>query len=977
MLNIDNNPWLGLASYEYEDAYRFFGREKELERLRDCVGTNLITTIYGISGAGKTSVINAGMCPLIEKENYLPVRIRLEHSVSRSYSEQIVKAVLEAVGKVNGEVETQELADQCGSVPESGKLWLFFNTSTFWSATNHHLYPVVFIDQFEEIFTKNDNEEVISSFFEGVSALQYPKPPSVLTRLFEQGNHYSRLSAAQNFRVVLIMREDFLARLEDYAYDSPALRKNRVGIKRMNGNQALEVITSPVPGLVSRDVALRIIVKVTGREVKDAPAFLERLSVDTSLLSLFCSEVYLKAAEQKHDTITRELIDQFGENILSSFYTNTMKLVPKPTADYLETHLLTKSGYRNAVAIEDIEADGIHKSDLDKLCAKRLIRIETSEGTERVEFTHDVLCAIAKEHRDKAIEKNTRKQSNNRTLGFLIDLALPMMALLPAIFHIHLAHTPDNFMGLNKSTTTIGGYVIMLIFFIALLFNTFILFPYRHSRDRNAIFNALLTFLFSGFAIIGIRIDSINGTFGTLLLITTIVYYLIQFFNSFRFNRKRSFKQALRYTFRCQVYKDYPEMTTIFRVAMLIVVGFVSFLTGLSMNAKVAFVTAPLCSLASCWLLCGLFGQTIQFSGKAILNHVAQAVLVVLILASQFCQHHQIITLLSLSALLALTVFQIQKDEAPLTIGKKIRHVALVWLLSFAVIPAINAGYNIFNLSCYNRVGNGVIDNYKILRFLVIEDASHRQGVRDRWNLVVPVENDSVERTVFANFNKEELSGLLSYVNYGEDSLTNDIVFQVYKDGSEEVWQCSKHLDIPNKATALILRHMSGEAIKSSESLKKFVSSYKETIDPFTMELVIDRFIDDRDYNKDQRESYYSDKAFFTLFTGDFAKAEKLARTSLQFDSTYALAYSNLFDALYLQNKLVEAAFILETHQNDTINNISFKQAVILDFDDLANYGVIDESMKNDLESFVNEATLWKRAQSSTPSKNEECIILE
>ena len=34
MLNKDNNPWLGLASYEYEDAYRFFGREKELEKLR-------------------------------------------------------------------------------------------------------------------------------------------------------------------------------------------------------------------------------------------------------------------------------------------------------------------------------------------------------------------------------------------------------------------------------------------------------------------------------------------------------------------------------------------------------------------------------------------------------------------------------------------------------------------------------------------------------------------------------------------------------------------------------------------------------------------------------------------------------------------------------------------------------------------------------------------------------------------------------
>ena len=67
MLNKDNNPWLGLASYEYEDAYRFFGREKELEKLKECVSSNLITTIYGISGSGKTSLIKPRGFPFITR----------------------------------------------------------------------------------------------------------------------------------------------------------------------------------------------------------------------------------------------------------------------------------------------------------------------------------------------------------------------------------------------------------------------------------------------------------------------------------------------------------------------------------------------------------------------------------------------------------------------------------------------------------------------------------------------------------------------------------------------------------------------------------------------------------------------------------------------------------------------------------------------------------------------------------------------
>lgn len=959
MLNKDNNPWLGLASYEYEDAYRFFGREKELEKLKECVSSNLITTIYGISGSGKTSLINAGMCPLIEKENFLPVRIRLEHRSSKTYSQQIIKAVTEAMNKVNGEIEVNDELENPELIPEKEKLWMFFYASTFWSETNHHIYPIVFIDQFEEIFTKNDDEEIIRDFFESISALQYENPPAAITHALENGERHTNLNITQDFRVVLIMREDFLARLEDYAYDSPALRKNRVGIKRMNGNQALEVITKPIPGLVSRDVAMRIIAKVVGRSIKDTPAFLEQLSVDTSLLSLFCSEVYLKAAEQKHETITRELIDQFGENILASFYSNTMKLVPQPTAEYLETHLLTRSGFRNAVAMEDIVADGIRKEDLDKLCAKRLIRIETSEGTERVEFTHDVLCAIAKEHRDQVLEKASRKQSNSRTINFLIDLAVPFCFFLPLVFYLYVNNDSYTFLGVKSKE----DFFVLLVATIIILFNIFIICPYRHTRDRNAIFNSLVAWTINGF-LLALIASSTNPNSDYLLwaFILAILFYLIQFIGSFRFNRKRSFKQAVKYTLQRQVYKDHPEMKTVLRVFLLVAIGFVSFLVGLSMNIRIAFISAPLCSLASFWLLCGLTGHTRRFNVMAILNYMAQVALVILILASQFYQNHLLITLLSLAALMALTVFYILKDEVPFTLGRKIRHMALIGILSFAVVPAINAGYNIYNHNQYHRIRNGVIDDYKIMRFLIVEDADHHQGVRDRWDIVVPVENDSIEKEVIISFDKDLLKGMLSFENVATSYLNNDVAFYTYNHGERQEWLCSEHIDMRNKCTSLIIEHITGDAISNSKQLKEYLSAYSGTIDPFTMELAIDHFLE-REYDNNQRSHSLSDKAYFLLFTGNYAKAEQKAREALEIEPDYLYAYGNLFDALFLQatfdkssadKKLDEAREIYDKCKDGTVSNMTFEESLFSDINELIEHQVIDSSIREDLASFLN-----------------------
>ena len=90
MLELKNNPWLGLASYQVEDSALFFGREHEVASLDGTIRQNYSTIIYGKSGMGKTSLINAGLIPMLNGDGFLPLSLKLEHNAAESYGSQII-----------------------------------------------------------------------------------------------------------------------------------------------------------------------------------------------------------------------------------------------------------------------------------------------------------------------------------------------------------------------------------------------------------------------------------------------------------------------------------------------------------------------------------------------------------------------------------------------------------------------------------------------------------------------------------------------------------------------------------------------------------------------------------------------------------------------------------------------------------------------------------------------------------------------
>ena len=72
------NPWPGLRAYDESEQDFFYGRPRESLELLRLVKRDALTVFFGISGIGKSSVLQAGLFPLLRQEGYLPVHIRLD-----------------------------------------------------------------------------------------------------------------------------------------------------------------------------------------------------------------------------------------------------------------------------------------------------------------------------------------------------------------------------------------------------------------------------------------------------------------------------------------------------------------------------------------------------------------------------------------------------------------------------------------------------------------------------------------------------------------------------------------------------------------------------------------------------------------------------------------------------------------------------------------------------------------------------------
>ncbi|MBF0566196.1 MAG: hypothetical protein HQK89_13250 [Nitrospirae bacterium] len=406
------NPWPGLTAYTELDKDVFFGRKREIQELLRLIEDDTLTTLFGRSGLGKTSILRAGIIPGLLESSFFPVLMRIDYSDLSPHPVDQVKAVVLKAAK-DAEVDLDNLPEKMDGLT----LWEFFHSVEFWSKRKDPLEPVLIFDQFEEVFTLGRGLAQAGAFLEQLADLAENRIPTALGERARQSNE--RLSFTDKGRtpkIVLSLREDYVSRLDSLSSLLPSIMLNRFDLQPLNVERAVEVVLGAGKSWVTEDVA-RYIVKVVGGggayTQTDASAPVSRAEeIEPAYLSVMCHEIYERMVVLGREKIDSELVAQEQGDILEGLYNRSFEGLSPQTRAIVEDRLLSPAGFRISVPLADME--DVPSGEIETLENRRLLRIENRFGTRQVELSHDLLTRIVRNNRDSRREREARDSATRQ-----------------------------------------------------------------------------------------------------------------------------------------------------------------------------------------------------------------------------------------------------------------------------------------------------------------------------------------------------------------------------------------------------------------------------------------------------------------------------------------------------------------------------------------------------------------------------------
>lgn len=411
------NPWPGLAAYS--DPYTnwsscmFCGRDKESFEMTRMIDDNILVTLYGKSGNGKTSLLNAGVFPRLRQMNYFPISVRLGTEIRNySFQESIISAIEKNI--------KEECRETIWVIPPTRErsanfyLWNYFARQRFYSDANHttEVYPVIVLDQFEEVYRSRKEEADV--LLRQISYLMDHSHELESCEVDERIYEYE-----YNFRFVISIREDDLFLLEDsidYNYLTE-MKQTRYRLLPITSKGARDVILNPVKdqNLFAPGEINSIVNAIIGIAKGNSD------SISSNVLSLICNRVYAhyQVNQGGNGYISYELVEQFvSGNPLEKFYLEATKDLSRKQKSYLEDNFVDSAERRTSVTRADF--DDVFKEKGENLLngSEKIVQ----ESNDRVELIHDSFCRVL-------IEQKAKRTSRWRTVFEVAALALMTLLL--------------------------------------------------------------------------------------------------------------------------------------------------------------------------------------------------------------------------------------------------------------------------------------------------------------------------------------------------------------------------------------------------------------------------------------------------------------------------------------------------------------------------------------------------------------------
>lgn len=413
MANSGNNPYVGPRPFE--KGRNIFGRDREITTLYYLLSAERIVLLHSPSGAGKTSLIQAGLIPKLEKrfEVWGPTRVNLTPSekASANVNRYVRSAILGFEQGLN-EADRRNEEDLAGlTLSEYVK-----------SRRDESRNIVLIFDQFEEILTVDPPAfEAKQEFFAQLGELLLD--PRVWA--------------------LFALREDYLAPLDPYAEKVPTHLKNRFRLDLLGLDDAAKAIENPgkeagrefTPEAVDKLLADLATMKVQQPD----GTFIEQPGrhVEPMQLQVVCRRLWDRLPKD-HLLIDENDLATIGDvtEALSGYYAGEVEKIAGGDArkersirEWVGNKLITPDGIRGQVRRGAGQSEGLENQLIAKLVDAHLARGEQRGGAVWYELAHDRLIEPVRNSNQAWFDQHLHQvqktaalwESQGRPDGLLLD----------------------------------------------------------------------------------------------------------------------------------------------------------------------------------------------------------------------------------------------------------------------------------------------------------------------------------------------------------------------------------------------------------------------------------------------------------------------------------------------------------------------------------------------------------------------------
>lgn len=250
---IVTSPYKGLKRFNFGDKDLFFGRDRLISTLLEVVEQNSLSLVLGASGSGKSSLIRAGLIPKWKQSLESQISYDFIFTPDRDPFDSLYRCLVAeekdydfgTEAEIAFEAKADTLTKVINNLRKDEEHWL------------------IFVDQFEELFTICDDREKRDNFIAGV------------VQLAQSNNSF--------VKIVLAMRADFFEKLGSYPDLGAIINQNNIHlVTDMHSDELRLAIEQPAfnHGVVFEEGLVEQIIT----EVKEQKGYLPLLQYTLNLL---------------------------------------------------------------------------------------------------------------------------------------------------------------------------------------------------------------------------------------------------------------------------------------------------------------------------------------------------------------------------------------------------------------------------------------------------------------------------------------------------------------------------------------------------------------------------------------------------------------------------------------------------------------------------------------------------------------------